>query len=113
MKRINLVVAGMAAGIVLAGSLGSMAGAVAEPIPLTPYSAAEEAVDAPSESGEGISPAGSGSSFSGPGFAGSSTTGSSGSFNPGSSDGKGESGSAETAIAGFLGRIIRGVVTGS
>ncbi|MEU7765024.1 hypothetical protein AB0B25_07865 [Nocardia sp. NPDC049190] len=86
--------------------------AIAEPIPLTQHSYVEP-VDHGSDGSAYSGPVDSGSSFSGPGFSGSSTSGSSGSLNTGSQDEAQGSGSVESAVGGFFGRIIRGVVTGS
>ncbi|MFD6394565.1 hypothetical protein [Nocardia sp. NPDC060259] len=101
--------------IVSGGLLGTVvlpaAVATAEPIPVSPYTEIDEPVDQEDESESDTGD--SGSSFSGPGLSGSSTTGSSGSFNTGSQDGPDGSGSVENAVAGFVGRLLRGVVTGS
>lgn len=96
----------LAAGVIgLMGAVAvSTAVVAAEPIEPTLVSIAE-ADDSGADDGsdEGDSSE-SGSSFSGPGFAGSSTTGSSGAVS---------TGSVENLLPGFLGRLLRGVVTGS
>lgn len=95
-------------GILSGAFLGALAlpgvVATAQPLPVAAHTVRVEQIDQ----------GGSGSSFSGPGVSGSSTTGSSGSLNTGSQEGADEGdGSSGSSNVRFLGRVLRGVVTGS
>lgn len=103
------IIGGMAASIFGV----STAIATAEPISLVPYAAVDDSAGQDLSGAGDSGPASSGSAFSGPGISGSSTSGSSASFDTGPQDSEDGSGSAEYAAAGILGRVIRGVVTGS
>ncbi|MFI8977399.1 hypothetical protein ACIGO9_31285 [Nocardia asteroides] len=100
----------IASGALLGAILFPTAAATADPVPVSPFTEIDEPIE---DDDAEAAPVESGSSFSGPGFSGSSTTGSSGTFNSGSSGDSEESGSAEDAAVGFLGRLLRGAVTGS
>lgn len=104
MSKFDIIPAGIVAGALLGALMFPAATATAAIVPLAPHAATLESIDQ----------GGTGSSFSGPGVSGSSTTGSSGSVNTGSQDGAEEGdGSSGSANGRFLGRVLRGVITGS